>query len=302
MKIFFIFFLRTCSLSFAEDKPKVNVFEFSSNFTDKDKSDEELKERLQNKIMDRLRRSPNIGKVEFISRERAAMIGRATTLGRKEEYYKEMGIRYVIEGKMENIKEEKLRIRIDLLDMKIKEEDKGKFRRERTLKKEMKTMEYWFDKVSKNIYSVIEGVEIKEIVFTYCFKTLGNGGKEENENVREVKLGMPKKLTTRLKDKLSQNYILETFRKKGDIIDECEKKEGYGPDINVYEYILLGEIEPHQETDEYEVTVEILITDKRGRKTLVEGFREKYSPVFFEKLAERIMNEWKRKMNEGRNK
>jgi hypothetical protein len=248
--------------------------------------------------MEKLKRSQRIAKVEFVSHTVLEILSKHGERG----YYKRRGIRYIVKGEMENISEDQIWMKIVLLDMKAEGEEKEKFRRERTLKKEMKTMDYWFDKVSKNIYSVIEGIAIKEIVFTYCFKTIGNGDREEDENVREIKLGMPKKLTTRLKDKLSQNYILETFRKKGDIIDECEKKEGYGPDINVYEYIIQGEIEPHQETDEYEVTVEIVMTDKKGRETLVEGFREKYSPVFFENLAERIMNEWQRIMNERPNK
>jgi TolB-like protein len=298
MNIFFIFVLISSlpGLGITQDRPKVNLLEFS--FDSEDKRDKSLKQRIQNKIMEKLKRSQRIAKVEFVSHTVLEILSKHGERG----YYKRRGIRYIVKGEMENISEDQIWMKIVLLDMKAEGEEKEKFRRERTLKKEMKTMDYWFDKVSKNIYSVIEGIAIKEIVFTYCFKTIGNGDREEDENVREIKLGMPKKLTTRLKDKLSQNYILETFRKKGDIIDECEKKEGYGPDINVYEYIIQGEIEPHQETDEYEVTVEIVMTDKKGRETLVEGFREKYSPVFFENLAERIMNEWQRIMNERPNK
>lgn len=287
INMFLSFFLMTAlpSVSAAQDDIEVNLFEFSSDPSDK--KNQLWKKRLQEKILAKLKESAKITKLEFISDTRADMIVE------RERYYREKRIRYIIEGKIQRLSPKCLEIIIVLSDNEITKDNKEKFRWERVLKDNMVTLLAWCKKVSNEIYLLIEEKPIKEAVFTYCFETIG----KDNGEVRQMKIRLPRTLKTKLEDKgFDNDYILNTFKKKSDVIKECEEHEEHVPDINVHEYIIRGDIELGEEPNEYIISVERAMTDQRGGSNVMfRAFRRKYSPTFFEELADHIMTEWTKK-------
>jgi len=271
-------------IAIAQDDLRVNLFEFSLD--PEDEPNQNWKERIQDKILEKLGHLPKITKLDFISNSLSEM------LGEEEKYYREMKIRYIIKGKIETISPKRKEIKIVLYDNQMPGENKIKYKWGRKLRNDFRTLEAWADKVATEITSLIEGVSVKEVVFTYCFEIAG----DENSILKRLRIKLPKKLKTMLEDKgLSRDYILKTFRKTGDIIEECEKKVEYVPDTNVHEYVIKGEIEICEDSDEYAITIDIDMTDIEGNDVEIEQFREKYSGTFFEALAERIITEWPRR-------
>ena len=303
MNIIFIFVFTFSSFSFAspQDCHKVAVVGFEFDPPSLDPNDMKLMERIKEKIKTELLKTQKVDEVSLFSTLDLAMLNR--TEKKIEELCRSEGIRYIVEGKMENLPEDKIRMKVVLKDLDIDRDNKEIWNsKERTLDKDLKITDYWFDKLSGYICSVIKGVTIKEIVFVYCFRIFG----EEDGKEHEIKLIMPKELHTRLLDKdFNEKYkkhLLKTFKTKLKRTEVCDKGKKR-LDLDFYEYFIEGEIEPLENTGEYEITVELVIKDKVDSEVLVEGFKLYYARDdldFLNKLselAERIITELSNKID-----
>lgn len=288
INIFFLLFFSWAlnftfsSSSIADDDLRINLFEFS--LIPADQSNKDWKSRIEHNILEKLRRLPNIHNVDYISNSLAEM------LGERARYYSAMKIRYIIEGKIETLPSAKRKeIQIDLYDTHIAGRNKLKYHWKRQLRDDLDTLLAWSDKISGEIAALIQGEPLKEVVFTYCFRIIGNS----SNDVSKLESSFPKTLKTVLDTKgMSREYILKTFEKTGDVIEECENNVKLVPDIHVNEYVITGELVICQEPDEYVITVKIDMSDVEGHDVLIDSFREKYSTNFFDILADRIMTEW----------
>lgn len=282
----FIFTILICffpCFSAAQDKPKVNIFEFT--FESPDESDITLKKLIEKRLVDDLNESKKIEKLEFISYDLLSM------LGRKEEYLRKTGIRYVIYGHVEGFSDDTMKIKIELIDRSIDGNTKARilWDKSKTMKKDLKKWDSWFSRVSHYICSIIEGKPIIEVIFTHCFET--HCGKDRT--VSYLKMLLPMELKNMLKKKgLGEQYKIITFDDEREVTFECVKKSSDGRDLQNYEYVIFGHIKPYQRSEMLEVVVVVQITNE-DREEFIKGFKErKDSPDFIENLAVYIIKKW----------
>ena len=267
--------------SFSQDKPRVNIFEFK--VLSSDEHDVALKGLIQQKIIDRLTSSKKIERVELVPNDILAMIGS------KEEYIKEEKIRYVINGELESLSEDRIKIKIELKDRGINgtgSETIG-WNRPVILRKDLSDIEFWFDRVSLYIFSIIEGSPISEVVFTDCFESYDSN----DPTIRRLKLSLPIELKEILKKKGFDKDIV-TFNDPREARFECGKYSREGRNIKIYDYVIFGVIKPDKEAGKIDVQLQVKITNE-NRDAFLKGFKDfKDSDQFVEHLADYIINQW----------
>lgn len=279
-----------------QEKPTVISFEmdlYTNSSISDPSADKFWKERLEEIIKENLDTSKREGKIHeyehYLKRHADRILD-------PQNWCNRLGIQYLIDGEIAGTTKDILRVSIRLYDYKKQGENHLVYARERHLKKDLKTLEYWFDKLSRSIRTIIEGGSPKDVIYTYCF-FLDDTEDIEARRQKIIKLGFPMKLAEKLQEKLGDRYIFETFTSQVKMAKACmqeKDEEDLGMDMEKGDFMLKGYVKTDlSDEDYYIVNVEIYEMGKFGEpKKLVEGFRKKYSPNFFEELAERIKMEW----------
>lgn len=233
----------------AQVRPEVILFEFTLKYAEK--GDREFRMDLQDHIVEELEKSKQSKKVERISEKEMLDLSRN---GGIEKYLEEKKIRYVIRGEMVNLPRGNMRIQVELIDRGVEGANKDTTSWKKTLGKNL-SMTHWFERVSGNISSMIEGIPKREVVFTYSFKTIG----EEDNDIRKLRQRLPGKLKTILSASWSERYELKSVDDVKHVVEKCNEIHLVSDETNVGKFCIFGEIVPQgPQILEIAVTVHVI--------------------------------------------
>ena len=295
-----IFFLLIISLipfqpahSYAQGKITVNFFEFSIESADKE--DETIKKHIQNEILKRLEASEVVDEFEFISMEvlKLAEVD-------KEVLLEETGARFVINGSIEGLRNNKLKIDIELKDQGASAAGAKprNFSPDVTLARDFQRIESWTESVAASMISIIEGRPMEQVVFTHCFHDWDDSQKDPR--VTRLRLTLPIELKETLADKkfdesfvkIGMKYKLKSFDDPMTARVICNRSNEFEESTEGAAYVIYGAMisVPGEEKVQVDLTVRIEESDKYA---FIKGFREKLdSENFVQNLADYIIDNW----------